>query len=386
MFTRVGFFTSLLLCTQGIALAQLIPTEPPVEVRIPFAPVPATVNGQTVLAYELHITNFLSREITLNRIEVLGDDPGAKPILQYEENGLMGVMHEYGVQSQPSDPRGIQGGFRALVHMWVNLDKSKVVPRSLHHKLSFSVPTSDGKIEERHLDVALEVSRTAPAVISAPFGEGVWIAGNGPANSSSHRRASILLGGQLHMPERFAIDWVKLADNGMPWHDDPKVNANWYCYGVEVLAVADAVVASIKDGVPENVPLSPTRAVAITADTIGGNSVTLALGNGEFAFYAHLRPGSLRVKPGDRVRRGQVLGLLGNSGNSDAPHLHFHVSNGDSLGSEGVPYVFGSFEDLGTVDRDKLLQDGWKAPAGTKPLRRVREIPAENAAVRFVAR
>ena len=383
----MGFVTSLLMWAQPIALAQIIPGEPPAEVRIPFAPVPAKVNGQTVLAYELHITNFLPREITLNRIEVLGEGPIGEPILRYQENDLIGAIRQYGAPSQPADPRRIPGGFRAVVHMWVTFDKPQAVPRSLRHKLSFSVPASDGKIEDRHLDIAgLEVSRAAAAVISAPLGDGIWVAFNGPANTSSHRRAAILLGGQTRIPERFAIDWMKLAGDGKPWHDDPKINANWYSYGVEVLAVADGVVASIKDSIAENVPLSPTRAVPITADTIGGNNVILALGNRSFAYYAHLQPGSLRVKPGDRVRRGQVLGLLGTSGNSDAPHLHFHISDNNSLGSEGLPYIFDSFEVLGTVDIDKVFKDGWTAPAGTKQLRRVREIPAENAAVRFVAR
>jgi murein DD-endopeptidase len=387
MLARLGFVTSLLMLAQPIALAQIIPGEPPAEVRVPFAPVPATVNGQTVLAYELHITNFLPREITLNRIEVLGDNPFREPILRYQENDLIGAIRQYGAPYQPADPRRIAGGSRAVVYMWVKVDKPQAVPHSLRHKLSFSVPVSEGKIEERHLDIAgLEVSRTAPDDLSAPLGDGLWIAGNGPPSPSLHRRAAVLLGGQTRIPERFAIDWVKLADDGMPWHDDPKVNANWYSYGAEVLAVADAVVASIKDGIAENVPLSPTRAVPITADTIGGNDVILALGNNVFALYAHLQPGSLRVKPGGRVRRGQVLGLLGNSGNSDAPHLHFHISDGNSLGSEGLPYVLNSFDVLGTVDRDKVLQDGWKAQAGTKPLRRVREIPAENTVVRFVAR
>ena len=68
--------------------------------------------------------------------------------------------------------------------------------------------------------------------------------------------------------------------------------------------------------------------------------VVLDLGGGRFAFYAHLQPGSLRVKAGDRVKAGQVLGLVGNSGNSTEPHLHFHISNGISpLGSEGLPYA-----------------------------------------------
>jgi murein DD-endopeptidase MepM/ murein hydrolase activator NlpD len=73
--------------------------------------------------------------------------------------------------------------------------------------------------------------------------------------------------------------------------------------------------------------------------------VIIDLGGGHFAFYAHFQPGSLRVKLGDRVKRGQVLGLVGNSGNSTEPHLHFHVSDANSpLATEGIPYVFDAFE------------------------------------------
>ena len=83
-----------------------------------------------------------------------------------------------------------------------------------------------------------------------------------------------------------------------------------------------------------------SRAVPITSETVGGNHIVLDLGGGRYAFYAHLQPGSLKVKVGDRVTRGQVIGLVGNSGNSTEPHLHFHISDGVSpLGSEGLPYV-----------------------------------------------
>jgi murein DD-endopeptidase MepM/ murein hydrolase activator NlpD len=133
--------------------------------------------------------------------------------------------------------------------------------------------------------------------------------------------------------------------------------------------VADGVIASVKDGIPENIPGATSRAVPITLDTVGGNYVVLDLGDDRFAFYAHLQPGSLRVKVGDRVRRGQVLGLVGNSGNSTQPHLHFHVTNGNSpLGAEGIPYAIGSFE--------VQAQNGsWES--------RKNEIPMNNSRVRF---
>jgi hypothetical protein len=178
---RVGYIVSLLAWAQAIAFTQVIPGEPPAEVRIPFAPVAATVNGQTVLAYELHVTNLLPREITLNRIEVLGEAPATEPILRFHGDDLTKAIRQFGSTAQPADPRRIPGGFRAVVHMWVTLDKPQAVPRSLRHQLSFSVPATDGKVEDRHLDMAgLEVSRARAVVISAPLGDGTWIAFNGP--------------------------------------------------------------------------------------------------------------------------------------------------------------------------------------------------------------
>ena len=159
---------------------------------------------------------------------------------------------------------------------------------------------------------------------------------------------------------------------------DQKDNKNYRCYGSEALAVADGLVVGTKDGIPENVPGPSSRAVPITLETVGGNYVIIDLGRGRFAFYAHLQPGSLRVKPGDKVRRGQVLGFVGNSGNSTEPHLHFHIANANSpLGSEGIPFAFPAFEVQGKGW-------GWKAPSANPTTeKRQNEIPLELEVVRF---
>ena len=94
-----------------------------------------------------------------------------------------------------------------------------------------------------------------------------------------------------------------------------------------------------------------------------GNYVVIDIGEGRFAFYAHMQPRSVRVKPGDKVTTGQVLGLLGNSGNTDAPHLHFHVMDGASpLLSDGLPYAFTSFTGEGRVTDEQPLFSGGAAP------------------------
>jgi len=118
---------------------------------------------------------------------------------------------------------------------------------------------------------------------------------------------------------------------------------SYYSYGKTVLAVADGRVVTARDGLPDNIPghgESFHPAVPISLETVAGNTITLDLGSGQFAYYMHLQPGSLRVKEGDRVRRGQVVARIGASGDAREPHLHFEVTTSSKLlAGEGVPYL-----------------------------------------------
>ena len=160
-------------------------------------------------------------------------------------------------------------------------------------------------------------------------------------------------------------------------------NSNWYCYGQNLYAVADGVVVKAMDGIPDNVPLATKRAAPITLDTICGNFVLIDIGAGSYALYAHMIPDSVRVNVGDKVRAGQVIGLLGNSGNSDAPHLHFHISTTPNkliLASEGLPYEIDSFEVEGKRlfllgDLDDIRKLTFKPKRGEKPKKLHNEMP-----------
>ena len=195
---------------------------------------------------------------------------------------------------------------------------------------------------------------------------------------SGHRRALIAAEGLPTIAQRFGIDWLMLDTAGRSFTGDRLLNESYYAEGQDAIAVADGIVAATRDSIPENIPGANSRAVPITLETVGGNHVILDIGGGRFAFYAHLKPGSLRVKVGDRVKRGQVVGLVGNSGNSTEPHLHFHIMDGTSpLGSEGIPYAIETFEVVGRCQR--IMQE---CSRGT-PQSRGREMPLANVMIRF---
>jgi hypothetical protein len=104
-------------------------------------------------------------------------------------------------------------------------------------------------------------------------------------------------------------------------------------------------VIEVLDGIPENVPHSGKIAIDVNFFNAGGNHVVVDIGYGLYALYAHMRPGTLKVKVGDEVNSGDILGHLGNSGNSTEPHLHAHIVDRPSfLAGQGVPYEFQHFE------------------------------------------
>jgi hypothetical protein len=321
---------------------------PRVEVVCPAPPIAVKLAEQKVFVYELHITNFDTAPLTLKRLEVFADEDKSMPLKVISDDALSSVMVEAGSMSGAKDPQIIGPAKRAVVFLWIELGLDKALPGSLRHRMVFAGGTGAGgaAAESRLEDFSVPVRQETAVILGPPFEGGVWLAGDGPGNDTNHRRSMIAIDGQVHDAQRFAIDWVKVGSNGDSHHDGTTGNENWWGYGEPILAVADGEVTQVLDGISENTPRVLPKEV--TLDNIVGNYVILRVAPNRYVTYAHLQTGSIKVRPHDQVVRGTMIGRLGNSGQATAPHLHLHVTDGNSvLQSEGVPFIFSSFTDLG---------------------------------------
>jgi murein DD-endopeptidase MepM/ murein hydrolase activator NlpD/small nuclear ribonucleoprotein (snRNP)-like protein len=371
--------TSLGTSAQAVPKAEHTPkpVAPLFAALIPIAPTAFQADGKWHLVYELHISNLDKWEYAFTRIEVVSAGATQKTLATFSGAELDGMFIHPGLPGAEKISQLAPGEFGA-VFLWVTFDKPEDIPAAIAQRISVKI----GDYPEALSVVTppTSVDKNPVVVISSPLVGQDWLAANGPSNTSLHRRALIPMNGRAYISQRFAIDWVQLYPDGKTYQGDPSDNRSYRAYGTEIHAVADGVVTQAGDGIPQNTPGAKSLAVPITLETIGGNHVIVEIGSGLFALYAHLQPGSLRVKVGDKVTRGQVLGLLGNSGNSSEPHLHFQICSANSeLGSEGLPYAFASFEVQGKGEGDgrKMFPDG--------PVKHEMEIPREGEIVRFSA-
>lgn len=301
-------------------------------------PVPAT-DGKTHLAYELQLTNVMQDEVTLTSVAVRAGD---KTLLRLSGDQLGYWTRIIGTQT-PTTKLG--AGQAANVWLDVIVDDPSAVPTDLVHEVGISVrkpmpPLVPATMEEVVAPVA--VAARKPVVISPPLDGPDWLDGNSCCDMTAHRMALNALSGQLWAAERFAIDYVQLSPDGTIFTGDRSKPESYPYFGADIHAVADGPVVEVMEGLPEQVAgRTPT---GLPLEQYGGNHIVQDIGDGNYAFYAHLKTGSVKVKVGDRLTTGQVIASLGNTGNSDAPHLHFHVmSTPDPLRSDGLPFLLKAF-------------------------------------------
>ena len=317
---------------QRIVLMSVTPSSGPL--------VPFIGDGTAHLAYELYLSNFSKLPVRIVALRVHGSG-GAAFDTTVDGDALKGSFIAISSKdhSKPQAPV-LAAGEEGLIFVFLNFG-SRETPAELVNSLVVEPDGTPGDVQVIPL-AGLHVEKPAAApTIDAPFSGDRWQAANGPSNTSIHRRAVIILDGKARSPERYAIDWIKLGADGNTFTGDEFENSSYHAYDVPITAVADGRAVNVLDGIPENTPHRDKLAVEMTPATMAGNNIVEDIGGGNYVGYAHFRPGTITVKAGDTIHRGQVLGKLGNSGNSTEPHLHIQICDGPSfLACNGVPMQF----------------------------------------------
>lgn len=387
----VSVSISLAAFTSGIALgaAQNAATAPsnwtvvlmePTATPIPFK----GSDGRTNLVYEVIISPAGIDAARIDEFQVLDGDKPERVLLSLQGKDLESHMSPRWAGGRGTS---LAGGRFGTVWLNLSFDKPEDVPSHLLHSITFNGLAPSRKVEAQHYTGALvTVDNRTPLVIGPPLRGGKWMTGEGYESSGGHRRALMPVNNKMHLAQRYAIDWVMLDDKLRSCTGKRDEVASYPGYGQPVIAVADGTVV----GVVSKFKDQPVGKPSGDFYYLGGNSVSLELGNGLYAFYGHLKPGSIKVHEGGKVTKGQQIAELGNTGNSDLPHLHFHITEGPSpIGSNGVPYVIDSFvvegriKDMGAVVKDEQAGKGHELiPAQSKEAHHA-ELPRELTVVTF---
>jgi murein DD-endopeptidase MepM/ murein hydrolase activator NlpD len=350
-------------------------------------PIPVEgTDGKFHVAYEVEVLNAGPRPASITQVETLANGPEGVTVAKIGQQEVVTrtiLIPNYA----PGPVSEIPVGRTAVLVLDDAYASRAEVPSEVTHRLTATLGSAapyDAARGTKYPDTitqlggAVRTSTQSPVVIAPPLAGDNWSALNGCCGVTSHRGAVMAVGGRLNGSERYAIDWVRVDANSHPlstFSGTGSTNEDYHAYDAPLLAVADGTVTAVVSDLKETTPhVIPTD---LTFSQLGGNHIIIDIGGGNFAFYAHMRPGSASVKVGDKVTRGQVIGRLGNSGNTSEAHLHFHVSRCSvPLSSDNVPYVIDRFAFVGSIVDDDVKPE-------PKADDRVNQLPLDGSVVNF---
>ena len=186
-----------------------------------------------------------------------------------------------------------------------------------------------------------------------PFG-GEWYVVNGGIDEATSHSWELAA-------QRYAYDFL-IADGSLRrWRPGTKGARpeDYLCYDEPILSPADGLVVEVSDGLSD-APRPGTGWIDAFAEDFRGNFVVIEHAEDEYSFLAHLIPGSIEAKEGERVERGKRIGRCGNSGHSTEPHPHFHVQDrADFFEAAGLPVAFdGVVSDGGELEAEHYPRRG----------------------------
>lgn len=351
-----------LMCTTCVVFAQTAEITKKATAAVDWTPMLVNVpqaprlfqgsDNKYNLVYELFLQNYSRSPIAMLRCEILDGKSGK-------------LIKTLGPTEFPTTMRPVTGlgstiGAGEAADVFINLefDAKGDAPAELKHRVVYS--TLDGL--NRTVEFVQECCQTpldtlAPVAIGPPLKGGRWIVAGGYSSHMGHRDALFSVGNKLVNGQRYAIDWLRLDDENYSNRQPTANPQSSAAFGKPVIAVSDGLIVGTVDKFPDQESGASKEPERYAYP--GGNYIVEDIGGGNFAFYAHLHPGSISVKTGDKVKRGQTIAALGNSGNTTGPHLHFHVMRGPScLGDPGVPYEIDKFEIVGQIaDLNAFIAD-----------------------------
>jgi len=305
-------------------------------------------DGLTHLAFAMQFTNPWNIPMTIQSVEVVdpsqnNEPTGTNRVLSIKDEDVTGQVKLLSLPptlDKANYSSKLFGGQSGVVFFDLTYADSNDVPCTIALRVHSVQPDSKQLPESTAMSPPLKVSSQVAIVLAPPFKGDGWIDANGCClEVGPHRFVTNPMNGTLDPSEQFAIDWIKVDHQGKAFRGDGKTSEQWLCYGVEVLAVAPGRVVEVMRDLPDQPPgIAPAN---LTLPEIAGNHVILGLGGSRYAMYAHLAPHSVSLHVGDRVQAGDKLGLLGNSGNTTGPHLHFQISDRPStLDTTSLPFTF----------------------------------------------
>jgi hypothetical protein len=334
------------------------------------SPDPVPVKGTDEryhVAYELTVLNAAPRPATLTAVDTLTADHTVLGHVEGDE--LVARTQLVGAADRkPAPVASLPAGGTAVLLLDDRFAAASDVPTNVTHRIDATfTPARDDQVplaaaypDRVSQDGGnVHIAQREPIVIGPPLQGDDWVALNACCTVSHHRGSLLPLDGRINATERYAIDWVRFdltaptlmdLERGeiATYRGDPTRAESYRAYDQPVLAVADATVVAVTSDMPDTPPRTVFTGTRL--NQYGGNHIVLNLGNGSYAFYAHLKPNSASVRIGDHVRKGQQLARTGNSGNSTEPHLHFHLTTTPlPYTGDNIPYEIDHTQYLGTV-------------------------------------
>jgi Peptidase family M23 len=303
------------------------------------------------IEYDLLTTNATPAPVTLTSIEVLG--PRGRVLRRLSGAALASVtapLQGFGAASATIPASGVVDTLIDVV-----LPRGQP-PRQLSHRIRYALPPGDPFRAFVQSEVIrgprVRVDTRRALIVAPPVRGSGWLVLNGCCGTleSTHSLVRLAVNGSdFQHPETFAIDWVR-EEGGRLFTGNGAALRDHFAFGAAVSSSTSGVVVSARDGFPEQTPaILQEPPAGITQGNYLGNYVIVRVRPGVYAYYAHLERGSVAVKVKQRVKTGQRLARLGDSGNSTTPHLHWgFLDTPNPQAANSLPFEFRRFTLVGS--------------------------------------